>query len=171
MLDTRAARARAWRRIIISHKPATDRIRQVDQFDGYTAGAWPRALTRRGEYPKEYWNRVAFVCEPTAHIVGAFVIEPDGAGFKSHTPFNIVQSDERMGRAIMAEVGPTGISGSSIVQLHRSTQPHPGRFHKTGKGNAYESDLRDKRHGRILSAGVRGTDKGGKPEGQRQARR
>lgn len=145
-------------------KPATDRIRQVDQFDGYTAGAGHAVYTAR-EYPKEYWNRVAFVCEPTAHIVGAFIIEPDGAGFKSYTPFNIVQSDDEWAAPIMAEVGPDGnlwiLDWYNFIVQHN---PTPAGF-KTGKGNAYESDLRDKRHGRIYRLVYVGTDKGGKPAG------
>jgi len=145
-------------------KPATDKIRQVDQFDGYTAGAGHALYTAR-EYPKEYWNRVAFVCEPTAHIVGAFVIEPDGAGFKSHTPFNIVQSDDEWAAPIMAEVGPDGnlwiLDWYNFIVQHN---PTPAGF-KTGRGNAYESDLRDKRHGRIYRLVYVGKDKGGKPEG------
>lgn len=145
-------------------KPATDRIRQVDQFDGYTAGAGHAVYTAR-EYPKEYWNRVAFVCEPTAHIVGAFIIEPDGAGFKTHTPFNIIQSDDEWAAPIMAEVGPDGnlwiLDWYNFIVQHN---PTPAGF-KTGKGNAYESDLRDKRHGRIYRLVYIGTDKNGKPAG------
>ena len=54
----------------------TDKIRQVDQFGGYTAGAGHAVYTGR-TYPQEYWNRIAFVCEPTAHLVGAFVMSGD----------------------------------------------------------------------------------------------
>jgi putative membrane-bound dehydrogenase-like protein len=145
-------------------KPGTDKIRQVDQFDGYTAGAGHAVYTAR-EYPKEYWNRVAFICEPTAHIVGAFIIEPDGAGFKTHTPFNILQSDDEWAAPIMAEVGPDGnlwiLDWYNFIVQHN---PTPAGF-KTGKGNAYESDLRDKRHGRIYRLIYTGDEKGGKPVG------
>jgi putative membrane-bound dehydrogenase-like protein len=145
-------------------KPGTDKIRQVDQFDGYTAGAGHAVYTAR-EYPKEYWNRVAFICEPTAHIVGAFIIEPDGAGFKTHTPFNIIQSDDEWAAPIMAEVGPDGnlwiLDWYNFIVQHN---PTPAGF-KTGKGNAYESDLRDKRHGRIYRLVYVGEDRNGKSAG------
>ncbi|MGC4004957.1 MAG: ThuA domain-containing protein [Pirellulales bacterium] len=145
-------------------KPGTDKIRQVDQFDGYTAGAGHAVYTARN-YPQQYWNRLAFVCEPTAHIVGAFVIDADGAGFKSHTPFNIVQSDDEWAAPIMAEVGPDGnlwiLDWYNFIVQHN---PTPAGF-KTGKGNAYESDLRDKRHGRIYRLLYTGDEKAvnGKP--------
>ncbi len=100
-----------------------------------------------------------------AHIVGAFVIEPDGAGFKSHTPFNIVQSDDEWAAPIMAEVGPDGnlwiLDWYNFIVQHN---PTPAGF-KTGKGNAYESDLRDKRHGRIYRLVYVGKDKEGKAAG------
>ena len=126
----------------------TDKIRQVDQFGGYTAGAGHAVYTGR-TYPQEYWNRIAFVCEPTAHLVGAFVMRHDGTQYSSQNSFNLLASDDEWSAPIMAEVGPDGnvwvLDWYNYIVQHN---PTPQGF-KTGKGNAYESDLRDKRHGRI----------------------
>lgn len=129
-------------------KAATDKVRQVDQHGGYTAGAGHALYTARN-YPREYWNRTAFVCEPTGHLVGTFVLRAEGADFKSTYTFNVAASDDEWTAPIMAEVGPDGnvwmLDWYNYIIQHN---PTPAGF-KTGKGNAYESDLRDKRHGRI----------------------
>src|SRR5204862_3763386 len=44
----------------VKFTPVTDKVRQVDFFGGYTAGAGHALYTARA-FPKEYWNRVAFV--------------------------------------------------------------------------------------------------------------
>ena len=129
-------------------KPITDKVRQVDQHGGYTAGAGHALYTARN-YPQEYWNRVAFVNGPTGHLVGTFVLNPDGADFKSKYSFNMLASDDEWSAPIMSEIGPDGnvwvIDWYNFIIQHN---PTPKGF-KNGKGNAYESDLRDKRHGRI----------------------
>ena len=58
--------------------PITDKVRQVDHHHGFTAASGHALYTARN-YPEAYWNRTAFVCEPTGHLVATFVIEPDGA--------------------------------------------------------------------------------------------
>jgi len=134
----------------------TDRVRQVDHFGGYTAGAGHALYTAR-EYPREFWNRTAFVCEPTGHLVGTFVLSAKGAGFTSTSPFNLLASDDEWTAPIMAEVGPDGqvwvIDWYNYIVQHN---PTPLGF-KTGKGAAYETDLRDKRHGRIYRVVYEGT--------------
>lgn len=128
--------------------PVTEKVRQVDWHGGYTAGAGHALYTAR-TYPKSWWNRVAFVCGPTGHLVGTYVLERDGANFKADNPFNLVASDDEWSAPIMAEVGPDGnvwiIDWYNFIVQHN---PVPNGF-KNGKGNAYESDLRDKSHGRI----------------------
>lgn len=129
-------------------KPITDKVRQVDQHGGYTAGAGHALYTARN-YPQEYWNRVAFVNGPTGHLVGAFVIRPDGADFKSKYSFNLLASDDEWSAPIMSEVGPDGnVWISDWYNFIIQHNPTPKGF-ENGKGNAYVSDLRDKRHGRI----------------------
>lgn len=126
----------------------TDKVRQVDQFGGYTAGAGHALYTAR-TFPQQWWNKTAFVCEPTGHLVGTFVLRRDGTGYTSTSPVNLLASDDEWSAPIMAEVGPDGavwvLDWYNYIVQHN---PTPQGF-QTGKGNAYESDLRDKRHGRI----------------------
>ena len=128
--------------------PITDRVRQVDHFGGYTAAAGHAIYTAR-QYPEQYWNRTAFVTEPTGHLVATFVLQPQGSGFRSTNPFNLFASDDEWSAPIMAEVGPDGhvwaIDWYNYIVQHN---PTPQGF-ETGRGNAYETRLRDKRHGRI----------------------
>jgi hypothetical protein len=144
----------------------TDKIRQVDWHGSYTAGAGHALYTSR-KYPKSWWNRVAFVCEPTGHLVGTFVLNPEGANYKSHSPFNLIASDDEWSSPIMAEVGPDGqiwmIDWYNYIVQHN---PTPQGF-KTGKGAAYESDLRDKVHGRIYRIVYQGET----PPGTEQSKR
>ena len=129
-------------------QPVTERIRQVDQHGGYTAGAGHALYTAR-TYPQEYWNRTAFVCGPTGHLVGTFVLRPQGSDFRSEYTFNLFASDDEWTAPIMAEVGPDGnvwvLDWYNFIVQHN---PTPAGF-ENGKGNAYRTNLRDKRHGRI----------------------
>ncbi|WP_149496266.1 PVC-type heme-binding CxxCH protein [Roseiconus lacunae] len=129
-------------------EPITDKVRQVDHHGGYTAGAGHALYTAR-EYPQEYWNRIGFVAGPTGHLVGSFVLKPDGSDFHSTSPFNLIASDDEWSAPIMAEVGPDGnvwvVDWYNYIVQHN---PTPQGF-ETGKGNAYETDLRDKKHGRV----------------------
>ncbi len=128
--------------------PATDKVRQVDYFGGFTAAAGHALYTARA-FPKTYWNSVAFVAEPTGHLVATFALEKNGSDFKSHNEWNLLASDDEWTSPVAAEVGPDGAVWVSdwysyIVQHN----PTPKGF-ATGKGNAYETPLRDKTHGRI----------------------
>jgi putative membrane-bound dehydrogenase-like protein len=129
-------------------KPITDKIRQVDQFGGYTAGAGHSLYTAR-RYPKEYWDRTAFVSDPTGHLTGTFVLRNQGSDFHSNNAFNLLASDDEWTAPIMAEVGPDGnvwvIDWYNYIVQHN---PTPRGF-RTGKGSAYETDLRDKKYARI----------------------
>lgn len=128
--------------------PVTENVRQVDHFGGYTAGAGHALYTARA-FPQQWWNKTAFVCGPTGHLVGTFVLRRDGADYTSSSPVNLLASDDEWSAPIMAEVGPDGavwvIDWYNYIVQHN---PTPNGF-KTGKGRAYESDLRDKKHGRI----------------------
>src|SRR5262249_39747413 len=100
-------------------------------------------------YPKEYWNRVQFVCEPTGHLVAMFRLTPDGSDFKASYWGNLFASDDEWCAPIAAEVGPDGnvwvIDWYNFIVQHNPTPPG----FRTGRGNAYETDLRDKKYGRI----------------------
>jgi putative membrane-bound dehydrogenase-like protein len=128
--------------------PVTTKVRQVDWHGGYTAAAGHSLYTARA-YPPEYWNRTAFVSDPTGHLTGTFVLRREGSHFRSNNSFNLLASDDEWTAPIMAEVGPDGnvwvIDWYSYIVQHN---PTPLGF-KTGKGAAYETDLRDTQHGRI----------------------
>ena len=128
--------------------PFDEPVRQVDQHGGYTAAAGHAIYTARN-YPPVWWNKIGMVCEPTAHLVGGFVLEKDGAGYKSRNTFNVVASLDDWVAPIMSEVGPDGniwvLDWYNYIVQHN---PTPNGF-QTGKGAAYESDLRDKRFARV----------------------
>jgi putative membrane-bound dehydrogenase-like protein len=123
-------------------------IRQVDFHGGFTAAAGHALYTAR-QFPKSYWNRIAFVCEPTGHLVHMCLLEKRGSGFVSRDRFNLLASTDEWTAPIAAEVGPDGavwvLDWYNYIVQHN---PTPLGF-KTGKGNAYETPLRDKTHGRI----------------------
>lgn len=128
--------------------PITDNVRQVDYHGHFTAAAGHALYTAR-TYPRQYWNRTAFITEPTGHLVATFVLDKQGTDFKSRNAWNLLASDDEWCAPIMAEVGPDGnvwvIDWYNYIVQHN---PTPAGF-KTGKGNAYETPLRDKTHGRI----------------------
>ena len=128
--------------------PVTAEVRQVDAHGRYTAGAGHALYTARN-FPQEYWNRVAFVTEPTGHLIGMFRIEGRGADFAARNDKSFLASSDEWCAPIMAEVGPDGavwmLDWYNYIIQHN---PTPHGF-KNGKGNAYETPLRDKRHGRI----------------------
>lgn len=130
------------------YHPATDKIRQVDWHGQFTSAAGHALYTAR-RLPKAYWNRAAFVSDPTGHLTAAFLLEPSGAGFSARYGWNILASDDEWTAPIVAEVGPDGcvwiIDWYNFIVQHN---PTPAGF-TTGKGNAYETPLRDKKHGRI----------------------
>ncbi|HEV7223542.1 MAG TPA: PVC-type heme-binding CxxCH protein, partial [Pirellulales bacterium] len=128
--------------------PITDKVRQVDHHGGFTAAAGHALYTAR-TYPKWYWNRTAFVAEPTGHLTAAFLLQRRGADFAADYGWNLLASDDEWTSPVAAEVGPDGHVWISdwynyIVQHN----PTPEGF-RTGKGAAYETELRDKTHGRI----------------------
>ncbi len=128
--------------------PITEQVRQVDWHGGFTAGAGSALYTAR-TYPKHYWNKTAFVAEPTGHLVATFTLHPDGTDFHSHNAWNLAASDDEWTAPILAEVGPDGdvwvIDWYNFIVQHNPTP----KGYRTGKGAAYETPLRDKTHGRI----------------------
>jgi uncharacterized protein len=129
-------------------EPITENVRQVDWHGGFTAASGHALYTARA-YPPEYWNRTAFVTEPTGHLIATFVLRPNGAGFTSKNSWNLLASDDEWTSPIAAEVGPDGnvwfIDWYNFIVQHN---PTPVGF-KTGRRGAYETDARDKVHGRI----------------------
>ncbi len=129
-------------------EPITDKIRQVDFHGGFTAASNIAIYTAR-TYPREYWNRTAFISEPTGHLTATMTLQPSGADYKARYGWNLVASDDEWSAPIDAQVGPDGhvwvIDWYNFIVQHN---PTPAGF-TTGKGSAYETPLRDKTHGRI----------------------
>lgn len=138
----------------------TPNLRQVDVMGGFTAAAGHHLYTARN-FPKAYWNRIAFVNEPTVRLVHQAIIEADGAGFKEKDDWNLMASSDEWFGPVHAQVGPDGAVWVAdwynfIIQhnvfvpaqapsefiLPFTEQPH-------GQGNAFSSPMRDVNHGRI----------------------
>ncbi len=129
-------------------KPITEKVRQVDAFGGFTAAAGHNFYTARA-FPKKYWNQIAFVAEPTGHVLHQNNLVKRGTDFSDKEAFNLMAGADEWFAPVFAEVGPDGAVWvadwySYIVQHN----PVPEGF-KNGTGNAYETDLRDFTHGRI----------------------
>ncbi|MPZ21021.1 MAG: dehydrogenase [Luteitalea sp.] len=126
----------------------TPYIRQVDVFDGYTAAAGHHLYTARA-FPKEYWNRIAFLNEPTAHLIGQGIMEKEGASFVTRDGWNLLAGAEEWVAPVHAQVGPDGAvwvaDWYNFIQQHNPTPPG----HSVGRGNAYETSMRDHQRGRI----------------------
>jgi len=149
--DVRGLPVRAGSKKIDGHysfSPNTPNIRQVDVFGGFTAAAGFNLYTARA-FPKEYWNRIALVSEPTGRLVHRAILEKEGAGFREKDGWNLVASVDEWFAPVDAQVGPDGAVWLSdwynfIVQHN----PTPSGF-QTGKGNAHVNPLRDQSRGRI----------------------
>ncbi|HEY9533054.1 MAG TPA: PVC-type heme-binding CxxCH protein [Mucilaginibacter sp.] len=126
----------------------TKNLRQVDVHDGFTAAAGHNLYTARN-FPQEYWNRIAFVNEPTGRVVHRAILEPDGSGFKEKDGWNFLASADEWLAPVQSEVGPDGaIWVADWYNFIIQHNPTPKGF-ENGKGNAYINPLRDRTHGRI----------------------
>ena len=134
--------------------PLTPYIRQVDVHGGYTAAAGHHFYTARA-FPREYWNRIAFITEPTAHLVGQGIIEKQGAGFVTRDGWNLFAGSEEWVAPIHAQVGPDGaVWISDWYNFITQHNPTPPGF-SNGPGNAFETSLRDRQRGRIYRVAYR----------------
>ncbi|MES2829871.1 MAG: PVC-type heme-binding CxxCH protein [Bacteroidota bacterium] len=126
----------------------TKNLRQVDVFNGFTAAAGHSLYTARN-FPKAYWNRIAFVNEPTGRVVHQAVLEPKGSGFVENDGWNFVASADEWFGPVQTDVGPDGavwvLDWYNFIIQHNPTPPG----FENGKGNAYINPLRDRTHGRI----------------------
>ena len=134
----------------------TPYIRQVDVHGGYTAAAGHQLYTARA-FPKAYWNRIAFITEPTAHLVGQGVMEKDGAGFVTRDGYNLLAGAEEWVAPVHAQVGPDGAvwvaDWYNFIAQHNPTPPG----YSNGPGNAYETSMRDRHRGRIYRVVYKGS--------------
>ncbi|MCF2490040.1 PVC-type heme-binding CxxCH protein [Dyadobacter sp. CY347] len=133
-------------------QPITPKVRQVDVFGGFTAAAGHNFYTARA-FPKKYWNNVAFVSEPTGHILHQNIMKPKGTDFEDALGFNLLAGADEWVAPVFAEVGPDGAvwvaDWYSYIIQHNPTP----KGSENGKGNAYETDLRDFTHGRLYRIG------------------
>lgn len=143
--------------------PASMDIRQVDQLDRYTAAAG-HAFYTSNRFPENYRDRIAFVCEPTGKLVGQFEITRKGAGYVStQLPNNLYSSGDGWSGPVFAETGPDGAvwiaDWYNIIIQHNPTpnKNSAGYDAKTGRGNAYETPLRDTSLGRVFRVYPEGT--------------
>ncbi len=126
----------------------TPYIRQVDNMDAYTAGAGHQFYTAR-QFPKKYWNRVAFINEPTVHITGQAVVEPLGAGYVARDGWNLISSAEEWFAPVSSIVGPDGaVWVADWYNFIAQHNPTPEGY-SVGMGAAYETSMRDHERGRI----------------------
>ncbi|UBM57186.1 ThuA domain-containing protein [Marinilongibacter aquaticus] len=129
-------------------KPITEKVRQVDVFGGFTAASGHNFYTARS-FPKSYWNQVAFVSEPTGHILHQNRMVKNGTDFSDKESFNLMAGADEWFSPVFSQVGPDGAvwvaDWYSFIIQHN---PTPKGF-DNGQGNAYETNLRDFTHGRI----------------------
>lgn len=130
----------------------TSKVRQVDVFGGFTAAAGQNFYSARA-FPKKYWNKIAFVSEPTGHVVHQNNMVRKGTDYNDQEAFNLLAGADEWVAPVFAQVGPDGAVWiadwySYIIQHN----PTPKGF-ETGIGNAYTTNLRDYTHGRIYRVG------------------
>jgi uncharacterized protein len=144
---------------------AIKNLRQVDVMEGFTAAAGHSLYTAR-EFPKSYWNSVAFVTEPTGRLVHKVNLKQEGAGFiEEGDGWNLLTSGDEWASPIQAEVGPDGAVWIAdwynfIIQHNPTPSPTSGGVEAyNGYGNAYVNPLRDRSRGRIYRVVYKGHDK------------
>ncbi len=129
----------------------------MDSQGGFTAAAGHSFYTARS-FPEEYWNRIALVNEPTGNLLHRAVLEKDGSGYAEKDGWNLMASADEWASPIAAEVGPDGavwvLDWYNFIIQHN---PTPEGFER-GEGNAYETPLRDRRHGRIYRISWEGAE-------------
>jgi putative membrane-bound dehydrogenase-like protein len=132
----------------------TPNVRQVDVFGGFTAAAGHHFYTAR-KYPSDYWNTIAFVCEPTGGVVHQAKIVKEGAGYSEEDAGNLFASSDEWVSPVEAKTGPDGVVWVAdwynfIVQHNPTPREDRGGYDAVnGDGNAYVNPLRDKSRGRI----------------------
>ncbi len=149
--------------------PSSADIRQVDQHERYTSAAG-HAFYTSVRFPEEWRETTAFVTGPTGKLVGTFDITRVGSGFKAEQRFNnLYNSADAWSGPVCAETGPDGAvwicDWYNLIIQHNPTPnvQSSGLNARNGKGNAYESPLRDKQHGRIYRIYPKGSPNDANP--------
>ncbi|OZY87819.1 hypothetical protein CBP51_12925 [Cellvibrio mixtus] len=141
--------------------PLTYNFLQVDSHGRYTAGAGFNLYTARA-FPERFWNRSAFIGEPTAHFLGQFSLTENGSSYSAHNQGLLLASSDEWLSPVYADVGPDGqlwvADWYNFIIQHNPTptKASAGFDATTGKGNAHENPLRDGKHGRIYRIVAKG---------------
>jgi uncharacterized protein len=137
--------------------PLMEEIRQVDQHGRYTSASGFHIYGAR-DFPEEYWNKRAFISDPTGHLMGEFIMERDGSTYSAKNIWNMMVSLDEWFSPIQAKVGPDGalwvLDWYNIVIQHNPTP----EGYETGEGNAYINELRDQDHARIYRVVYKNSD-------------
>lgn len=136
--------------------PSTYNFLQVDYHGRYTAGSGLGIYTARA-FPEKFWNRGAFMGEPTAHLMGQFFIDPleDSVGYVAKNRGSAVSSTDEWWSPVHMEVGPDGqlwiADWYNFIIQHNPipTEDSAGFAAEEGQGNAHINPLRDAKRGRI----------------------
>ena len=120
----------------------------------YTAAAGHAVYTAK-RFPQDWWDKVAFVCEPTGHLVSMTRLRTEDADFIA--PFegeNLYASSDAWSAPVAAETGPDGAVWIAdwyniIVQHNRPGAPFEQTKVERGAGAAYVTPLRERPMGRI----------------------
>ncbi len=134
--------------------PVTHNFLQVDAHGRYTAGSGFNLYTARA-FPERFWNRGAFIGEPTAHLLGQFFLEPKGATYQAKNRGSILASTDEWLSPVYADVGPDGqlwiADWYNFIIQHNPipTEASAGFDAEEGGGNAHINPLRDNKTGRI----------------------
>jgi putative membrane-bound dehydrogenase-like protein len=128
--------------------PLPGKVRQVDWHGRFTSGSGLHVYTARS-FPESYWNRVAFVSEPTGHLLAKFTLAESGSTLVAENDWNLIASLDDWFAPIQAKVGPDGalwfLDFYNVVVQHN---PTPEGFEQ-GPGNAYVTPYRDTDFSRI----------------------
>ena len=150
--------------------PSSADIRQVDQHEKYTAGAGHAFYTAE-RFPEGWREKTAFVTEGTGKLVGTFDITRQGSGYKAVQRFNnLYNSADAWSGPVCAETGPDGAmwicDWYNLIIQHNPTpnKQSSGLDAKNGKGNAYETPLRDTQYGRVYRIYPKGTKDDATPQ-------
>lgn len=134
--------------------PLTYNFLQVDSHGRYTAGAGFNLYTARA-FPERFWNRSAFIAEPTAHLLGQFSLKESGSSYQAINRGSLLASTDEWLSPVYSDVGPDGqlwvADWYNFIIQHNPipTKASAGFDGVAGKGNAHENPLRDAKHGRI----------------------
>ena len=123
----------------------------------HSSGAGHALYTAR-RFPESWWNSRALVCEPPMHLVTAPRYTNHGDRFEARGfENNLYASADAWSAPVAAEVGPDGAvwiaDWYNPICNHNTYRKH----HKQGKGNAFQTDDRDRSHGRIYRIYPTGT--------------